>query len=297
MQSIGEVTGTDGTRLRARVWDDARRVPHANLVWWSGVVSHAGWFVDVAAPLVERGYRVIGADRRGSGLNQSREDDAATQGGAAEPRADAAQTARGDVASAGVVVDDAVVQARALSDARAPIVLVGWCWGSILAVHALGKLPEVRGLVLLTPGLWPTAEVAAGMAALVERARDLPPEDPVLPSPITDEMFTSGRALEAFVRRDPLKWSAFSPRFLAASSKLTAGALARLRTVQVPTLAVLARDDRATDNVAARAGLQAVPHCRVVELPGAHAHGLAFDAGPALVDTLDAWIRDALAVP
>lgn len=268
VERVCTVRAADDVELSYRVWEAGAPV-RATVVLFNGVVSHAGWFSSLAEPLAEGGLRVVGADRRGSGLNE---------------------VARGDAPSAAVVLDDAAAIIAAARAPGRPLVLVGWCWGAILAVNLAARFQGgAAGLALLTPGLWPSAEIKAGMAARADAAAAHHPSAAVLDSPITDEMFTSGPALEAFIRRDPLKLRAFSPRFLQISTKLTVAAAGRLRALKLPILAVLASRDRATDNAAARAALAGLPgEVRVLELPADH--GLHFDAPEALASALAEWI-------
>lgn len=272
----GDDDGHAASPLRYRQWESAGPQVRATLAVLSGVMSNTAWFRPLAEPWRAMGYRVLGVERRGSGLNE--------QG-------------RGDTASARQLVDDAQ---RVVEHGRAPgrpLVVVGWCWGAILGVHLAHALGEaVDGLALLTPGLYPSAELAARMKALAERSKGLPPGQPVLDSPIEDEMFTTGPALDAFVRRDEARWRRFSPRFLAVSSRLSMAARMRLRKLALPLFVALAEDDATTDNPAILAELARLPAQRVhtTSLPGAH--GLQFEAPRALAERLDAWAQDALGV-
>jgi pimeloyl-ACP methyl ester carboxylesterase len=285
--------GEERPTLRYRVWLEPQAPARATLAVLSGVMSNTAWFRPLARDWRDMGYRVIGLERRGSGLNY--EPDEGCE----------------DAESAEMLIDDA---ARELEHGRAPgrpVVLVGWCWGAILAVHLALRLQAPRvgsirgldlesidlaGLALLTPGLHPSPPVAQQMRALAEVAKRLPADIPVLESPITDEMFTDGPALDGFIRRDETRWRTFSPRFLDVSTKLSLGARLRLRKLELPVFAALADDDATTDNPAILAELARLPSERVqtVILPGSH--GLQFDATNALSQRLDAWARDALGV-
>ncbi|MCA9706847.1 MAG: alpha/beta fold hydrolase [Myxococcales bacterium] len=273
-ESVAALPGPDG--LRYRVWAPPGP-PRATLAVLTGVMSNTAWFRPLAARWRARGYRVVGVERRGSGLN--------------------AASGRGDTPSAKVLVDDARAVVEHGRDPERPLVIVGWCWGAILGVHlghALGD--AVQGLALLTPGLYPSARVAERMKALAAQAAGQPAEAPVLDSPITDEMFTSGPALDGFVRRDDARWRRFSPRFLDVSSRLTMAARMRLRKLALPVFVALAEDDATVDEAATRAELARLPPDRLhtTSLPGAH--GLQFEAPDALAERLDAWARDALGV-
>lgn len=264
----------DGVSLRYRVWPVPQ--PRATVVLFNGIMSHSLWFRPLQPALVAAGYTVVGADRRGSGPNHEH---------------------RGDAQSAGALVDDARAVIAAEHDGTRPLVVVGWCWGAILAVHVALALGEsIDRLVLVTPGLCPSAEVrdaaAAGASAATGRAQD----QPCVPTPIRDELFTDGPALEQFIRVDPLRLRAITPRFSALSHKLSAVALARLPRIQVPTLLVLAEHDGATDNAQTLAAFERVgaERRRVVTLP-TH-HGVSFEAPEALAAAMVEFV-DAPPVP
>jgi pimeloyl-ACP methyl ester carboxylesterase len=274
-------TGVGGPALRFRVWTEPEGAePRATLAVLSGVMSNTAWFRPLAERWRAMGYRVVGLERRGSGLNWA-------------PGAE-------DVPSARDLEQDAIrelTSADGMAPGR-PVVIVGWCWGAILGVQlalALGA-DRVDGLALLAPGLHPSPALVERMRALQEQAKAAAPDEPVLESPITDEMFTQGPMLDAFVRRDEARWRRFSPRFLDVSTRLSLAARMRLRKLTIPVFVALADDDVTTDNAAILAELARLPADRVrtTRLPGPH--GLQFDAPEALSERLDAWARDALGV-
>lgn len=275
--TAGETVATLPEGLRYRVWAEQSSPPRATLAVLSGVMSNTAWFRPLADAWRGMGYRVIGLERQGSGLNHR------------------AGVGCEDTPSAEALLDDA---ARQLEHGRAPgrpVVIVGWCWGAILAVHLALRLEgSVDGLALLTPGLHPSAALSERMRALAEQATGLPPADPVLESPITDEMFTAGPALDGFIRRDEARWRRFSPRFLEVSTRLSLAARMRLRRLTIPVFVALAEDDVTTDNAAILAELARLPADRVRTtcLPGPH--GLQFDAPAALAERLDAWAHQEL---
>lgn len=275
MPHVRTIEAADGYPLAVRTWEaDA---PLATLVLFSGVVSHSGWFQPIASALCARRFTIVGADRRGSGL---------------------CERDRGDAPSAGALLDDAAAIVTATRVPARPLVLVGWCWGAILATSLAARLGrDVAGLALLTPGLWPTAEIRSGMAA---RAAAVPegaaPGEPSLDSPITDDMFTRGPALSDFIASDALRLHRFSPRFLDVSTKLTVAAAGRLPRIACPILCVLASRDRATDNDATRAALARVSApVTLVTLEGDH--GLQFDAPVELAAAVADWVDGVVRRP
>ncbi len=275
----------DTDALRYRVWTERQGPPRATLAVLSGVMSNTAWFRPLADVWCGLGYRVIGLERRGSGLNY-----VASEAGVLEGASE-------DTASAEALIDDARRQVEAGRAPGRPLVIVGWCWGAILAVHLTLRLGDaVDGLALLTPGLHPSAALGERMRSLAEQAKGLPPGAPVLDSPIEDEMFTDGPALDGFIRRDAARWRRFTPRFLDVSTRLSLAARLRLRKVAPPVFVALAENDVTTDNDAILAELARLPpeQVRAARLPGSH--GLQFDAPQALGERLDAWARDALGV-
>lgn len=254
------VVRDDGVSLRYRVWPVPQ--PRATVVLFNGIMSHSLWFRPLQPALAAAGYTVVGADRRGSGPNAEH---------------------RGDALSASVLVDDARAVIAAEHDGTRPLVVVGWCWGSILAVHlALALGSGIDRLVLVTPGLCPTAEVRDAAAAGASAAKGRADDEPCVPTPIRDELFTDGWALEQFIRVDPLRLQAITPRFAALSHKLSSVALTRLPRITVPTLLVLAEHDGATDNAQTLTAFERIgaERRRVVTLP-TH-HGVSFEAPAAL---------------
>ncbi|MEM9456968.1 MAG: alpha/beta fold hydrolase [Myxococcota bacterium] len=287
--------------LAYRVWAEPKAPPRATLAVLTGVMSNTAWFRPLAGRWRAMGYRVVGVERDGSGLNVpqgSGPQGSGPQGSGPQGRGpQGSGQVRGDTVSAQRLIDDARTVALHGRAPDRPLVVVGWCWGAILGVHltlALG--PEVAGLCMLTPGLYPSAPLAARMKALSVAAQGQPPGEPVLDSPITDEMFTAGPALDGFIRRDQARWRRFSPRFLEVSSRLTMVARMRLRKLALPLWVALADDDVTVDNERTLAELARLPpaQVRTTRLPGAH--GLQFDAPQALAERLDAWARDALGV-
>lgn len=245
-----EVSIPGRSPIRHRCWSALD--PFATVILSTGVMSHAGWWAPIAPDLARGGLRVIGADRRGSGLN--------TEG-------------RGDAPSAQVLVEDLVAVARHYPDL--PLFLAGWCWGAVLTLAAQASLEGCAGLMLFAPGLFPTELIKARARTLEAKAEFGAEDAPTLESPITDDLFTDGPS-RAFIAQDPLALRRYSPRFRSVMSKLGFTAGARLRRLELPTLLVLAEEDRVTDNAATLAAFAHLPRLERVELPGAH--GLMFDA-------------------
>lgn len=263
------IRATDGYRLTYRVWPAVR--PRATLVLFNGIMSNAAWFGPLIGPLRERGYRVVGADRRGSGLNRE---------------------GRGDAPSAGQLVADARAILEAESDPEGPTCLLGWCWGAALAtVTAAEAGAPVDGLVLVTPGLWNTDAVRRAMQRQADKLADGPADATCIDSPIEESMFTTGPWLDGFIRRDADRVLEITPRLVEHSVKLATLAMAKLRRISAPLLVLLAEHDAATDNEATRRALSRLPapQVEIVTLP-TH-HGMQFEAPDAVASAIDAFAR------
>ena len=136
---LRHIDASDGHRVPYRRWCPSG-APTGTVVLLNGIMSHSGWFFPLVDPLTEAGLVVVGADRRGSGLDD---------------------IARGDAPNGKSIVDDALAVIDAEHVGGGPLVLVGWCWGSVLALNLLRPLGDrLSGLVMVAPGLFPSAAVS-----------------------------------------------------------------------------------------------------------------------------------------
>lgn len=270
---MGQVPAADGHPLRYRAWHPSG-TPRGTVVLLNGIMSHSGWLFPLVDPLVAAGLVVVGADRRGTGLDE---------------------VGRGDAPSAKSVVDDAmtIIDAAAVPDA--PLFLVGWCWGSVLSLNLVRPLGDrLTGLVLVSPGLFPSAAVTATAAKNEAAAAGAPIDVPAIPAPIDDTMFTTGPYLDGFIRPDPHKLAMVTPRFRGFMGNLAMGAMTRLRRFDRPLLMLLAEGDAATDNDAARAAVAGVPPELLEVRTTPSAHAMQFDAPEFVSGSIVAFARRLL---
>ena len=240
--------------------------PRGRVVAVHGLRSHAGWYAGSCAKLAAAGYEVCFLDRRGAGRNQRERGDAP---GFRRLRLDVAEFLA--------------------AQPPMPTHLMGVSWGGKLALAA-SAVTTVRSLVLVAPGLVPRVQTPFGERLRITAARLVRPAklfDVPLNAP---ELFTADPAWQAFLRANPLDTHRVTARFLVGSAALDF----RLRRTPnpLPTLTLLAGDDRVIDNAATRryAARFAHPASRVVEYPG-RAHTLEFeDAGLGFVDDVTAWL-------
>lgn len=263
LETIREVTSSDGYRLRYRSWQSGES--DTLVVTLHGILTHSGWFGEVGDDLLARGIHTVGHDRRGSGLNAE---------------------ARGDVSGPQQLVDDlaAIVAPQRARYRR--IVLVGWCLGSCVALHHLLQNPDGGdGLVFMSPDIFE--------CHLDEKVRatfsDPKWDDRVVPRlrvPINVEIYTKSDYLDTFIRRDELKLKEFTPRLLRATMRLKENLEERFAELEKPSMLLLAGRDRIIDNGKTRALYEHIgsEQREVVELDADH--GIMFDAREELVETL-----------
>ena len=257
---IRSVPADDGYSLTYRVWTTAEAT--TTLVLINGIMSHSLWFGPLIESFDSKRFHIVGADRRGSGLNDA---------------------GRGDAPSAKTLVSDIARIVRHERRAGGPLVLVGWCWGAVLAIHVTLHLEEtVNRLVLTAPGLFPSDEVKARARKIAEESSD------IFQSPVEEAMFTQGPYLDGFIRKDARRLTEMTPRFFDLMSRMSIAAKAKLGRLSIPTLVVLAKDDRATDNTQTRETFQALKNVTFATVDGGH--GIQFDAPDETARHIVSWI-------
>lgn len=268
--ALHTVQASDGYALHYRVWPSDDGAPRATVVCLNGVMSHSGWFEPLAGGLTAAGVHLVGADRRGTGTNAP---------------------GRGDAPTAKHLIADAAAIIAAEHQAGRPLVVLGWCWGAVLAVHLAAELrTALDGLILVTPGLCPTELLIEKAEADAAAAGDGPADEPILPIPLSEELFTAGPALEGFILRDPLRLRAFTRRFRGIMDRMALFAPRVLGKLQPPVLLLLAEEDRATDNPRTLQVFGSIPRLSHGTVPGQH--GIQFDAPREVVAHVLRFIDD-----
>lgn len=266
---IKAVECEDGYRLQFRAWP-TQGPPAATLVLVSGAMSHSGWFRALAGMLSAAQINVVGADRRGSGLND--ED-------------------RGDARSRHLLVSD-LLRIIDHEDCGAPVYLAGWCWGAVLAVNAALQFGSaLKGLVLLAPGLFPSEEIKdrmrSNVAALQQHTGS---ESPLIASPLTEEMFTDIPTFQEFIRSDDRAVRTFTPRFLSISQTMLLIATARLTQLKLPVLLLLAAHDQTVDNELTLEKFQHLRGAKVTWATLPYNHGLQLEAPQEIARNITEWV-------
>lgn len=261
---------TDGYPLRYRHYP-AHGTPRGEVVCIHGIQSHGGWYGASCEYLARQGWEVSFLDRRGSGLNEQ---------------------ARGDTPSWRRLVTDVAEFCR--SRKQRPF-LLAISWGGKIAVTLERLHPDsTRGLVLLAPGLCPIVKPPLGQRLGIAWARLVRPSK-LFPIPLDDpELFTATPRWQAFIRDDPLSLRKATARLLVASVILDVAARRSVGSVRVPSLLLLAGQDRIIDNDRTKAYFARLASAdkKVIEYPQAH-HTLEFepDPTPSFADVA-AWLGE-----
>lgn len=247
---------------------------HAVVACIHGIQSHAGWYERSCQRMSEAGLEVFFLDRRGSGTNW---------------------IDRGHCSSYMQLRDDLF---RFIDFVReqcpgSPVVLEAISWGGKLAAAAIKKRPDlVDALALICPGwfakvkptLWERIVISASFVFWPRRPVRVPLSDP--------RLFTDNPVWQEFLREDPLCLRKGSSRLLMTSVALTQVVSDAPEKIHVPSLLVLAGQDRIIDNDKARAYFQrfASTDKAILEYPESH-HTLEFEPDPEpFFADLIAWI-------
>jgi acylglycerol lipase len=219
---------------------------------------------------------VVGADRRGTGLNERN---------------------RGDAPSGQALVSDLrrIIESE---DSGLPIYVVGWSWGAVLLVNTALELgPKLSGLVFLAPGLFPSAEVKRRVREEVTTCRDLKADFPCLSSPLTPEMFSDRENFRNFIRHDDLTQRVFTPRFFRIAGEMSLIANARLSQLAQPTLLLMAAKDETADNQQTVKAFHRLPRTLLTTDSLNCQHGMQFEAPHEIVMRILHWLRCESHVP
>lgn len=255
---------SDGYRFYYRHYPATGR-PRGRMVFLHGIRSHGGWYGRSCEAFASAGYDVFFLDRRGAGLNTAH---------------------RGDAPSFRRLLDDVAEFVHDLRRTQPwlPIQLAGISWGGKLAVGLPYRKPGlVDSLVLLCPGLCPKVGPSLGQRIAIGRARVRNPSK-LFPIPLSEpELFTGSPDWQKFIAENPHDLRQATARFLFGSTSLDIYLKRAAKHVRVPSLLLLAEQDRIIDNTRTRAFAESFPvQPTVVDFRGAH-HTLEFEPGTTFI--------------
>lgn len=264
-QLIDSVVASDGESLPVRRYEPNRPYAH-QVILLHGVVSHSGWLETLGQGLAEQGVAVLAVDRRGAGLSTS---------------------ASGDAPSTEQLLDDVDAVRRHYASDTVTTHLGGFCWGATYALNVLSRdAAGVASFLMIAPSIFPADDI--GGADLVVGDSGEASCEPHVPI----DRFTRGPAYEDFIIPDPLRTREVSPRFnqcLVDMNRMLGPRWAKLR---LPTLMVLAEQDRLSHNekhLRAWRHVKGTPKSHII-VPGEH--GVQFDALPETIAAVSAWTTE-----
>ncbi len=251
---------TDGALHTARRWSRPGLVPdRGTIVCLHGIQSHSGWYGWSSTRLAQAGWSVNFPDRRGSGRSEA---------------------PRGDTPSAERLIADVVEFVREIQEVNAPCILLGLSWGARPAAILAARHPELfRRLILLYPGIHTHVRPTFWQRQAIRGATWCGAGGLRVSIPLTDPaLFTRDTEGQAFIRNDRLALHQLTLRFLTASDALADEANGIAERIRIPTLMLLAGNDRIVDNEAARAWYHRIPvlHKELDVIEGAE-HTFEFD--------------------
>lgn len=256
----------DNYEVSVRVWQPDRQ-PLATVLILHGVVSHSQWLTPIAKRLAQRGMRVLCPDRRGAGLNES---------------------ASGDAPSAEALVCDVGYLESNFRRENEPMHIAGFCWGASYAIHCATRMPGVfSSLMLLAPSIFPVRDIIE--KDIVSGESGIATEVPLVPI----DRFTSGPAYEEYIIPDPLRTRRVSPRFNDIMIRMTSMLAPRWIKLQLPSLLIMAKEDRLSDNEKHKAAYDRLRALFKQKHYVAGGHGIQFDAPDACVSTIVEWLERA----
>lgn len=272
---------TDKYKIHYRLWgksegEDVLLILH-------GGMSHSGWQAPLAKALrsTSDAISVVAPDRRGCGLNEK----------------------RGDFGSVRLVIEDVLRHIELLKRSFERVHLAGWCQGCQYASIAAAESGNaLTSLILLTPGFFwnerfrsviSVAEnIFLGMISEFKLKPD--PNHAYVPIPMESTDFTFEEEWLDFIEKDPLKTTMVTMKTVNIMDEIQELSWGAILQISLPTLVVLAENDRIVDNNKVR---QFIGHIfskgdwnRLVNINGSHA--IHFEKPVELADELFGFIKN-----
>lgn len=273
--ALATYRAADGRELAYLVWRNPEMPASTAVVLVHGLEGHADWLAPTAARLSGLGYHVHGLDRRGAGLNR-------------EDRG----FASGDAASADQLLADLDAFARQIRPHYDRVVLAGFSWGAkpVLA-YGLAHPDLLDGLVLIAPELTPRQDLPPPTRARLFGTERLAP-DTAIELPFAPDLLAADPAWRAHLAADPLRLRRITGRLLAVSRELDRRIAQGAARRNIPTLLLLAGEDRPADNEAALALLrQGAPVTLATLAYPDQPHGLPFAIPDRLALDIQSWLE------
>lgn len=218
-----ELKGKDGTRLFVADWPGTGN--RNGIVLMHGLGEHCGRYAHVARFFNACGWAVRTYDHRGHGRS----------GGA-----------RGDVPDSDALLQDAkIVLDDFAQQFDTPPLLLGHSMGGLIAARfATGGLSPLRGLILSSPAL---AIPLSGVQKMLLNTFGAIAPGLSVPNGLQTRYLSHDPAVEAAYKNDPMVHPKITPRLLRSMLSYIEYSHAHARSLDFPTLLVVAGDDHLVD--------------------------------------------------
>jgi acylglycerol lipase len=271
--SNGVYAGSDGAALGYVRYEK----PGAKtaLVYLHGIESHSGWFGEAATLLRDHGYDVYCLDRRGSGINR-------------ENRG----FVSGHVDSYKTLLDDIRAFIQPLRNRYDSVFLLGVSWGGKLALgYGLTHPEDIRGLVLITPGIRARVDVSLFTKLKILLFSQTQPLEPIA-IPINTENFTTTAQNFEFIQRDPLRLKYATAGFFFESHRFDGYIDSRISNLRLPVQLFLAGKDTIIDNEGVLRVVEkgAQDKLKIVTYED-QTHSIQLDAPERMVKDILEWLK------
>jgi len=265
-----QIAAADGTLLHVSDFVLPAAATRGSIVLMHGLGEHSGRYRHLANLLNELGLSVRCYDHRGHGRSQG---------------------ARGDVVNGDPMLQDGqiVIDDFAARQARAPY-LFGHSMGGLFAARfALSRLAPLRGLILSSPAL--AVPLSPLQRKLLAFMHAVAPRLGV-PNGLQATFLSHDPAVVAAYRADPLVHGKISARLLRSMLASIAYCEANAATLAIPTLMLVAGDDRLVDADGSRRFFAQLPPGRAkMNIYDGLYHEIFNETGStAPMDDLRAWL-------
>jgi alpha-beta hydrolase superfamily lysophospholipase len=220
-----QVSAADGTMLYVTDYMLPAGQARGSVVLMHGLGEHSGRYRHLAGFFNECGLSVRTYDHRGHGRSQGK---------------------RGDVINGDPMLQDAEIIVDDFS-ARysAPPFLFGHSMGGLFAARfALARLSPLRGLILSSPAL--SLRLSAFQAKMLKVLHKLAPSLGV-PNGVSPSFLSHDAKIVAAYKADPLVHRRISARLLRSMLSSIAYCQSHANSLTIPTLMLVAGDDRLVD--------------------------------------------------
>ena len=171
------------------------------------------------------------------------------------------------------------------------VFLLGVSWGGKLALgYGLTHPEDVRGLVLITPGIRALVDVSLLTKLKIMLFSYTQPLEPI-PIPIKTEMFTTTPQNLAFIQRDPLRLKYATARFFWESHRFDGYIDSLISSLQLPVEIFLAGRDTLIDNEGVRSVLERGGQDKLeIVTYEDQTHSVQLDAAERMVRDMVKWL-------